>query len=168
MMICIKRYVFFMTEVCLESRMRSQTWWGVSKLSIRKYWYIGRLYSYIEKVPSDSGIFWSTGELWEFTRRSNGPYWTLVERGKKGHEVACNIPNFQFGMLYIGHQCISYFICISVVILKILSNSRTHAESWGFHDFHIWIFSNIETGIILILIIFLFEKYFILKIYERR
>ena len=25
----------------------------------------------------------------------------------------CNIPNFQFGMLYIGHSCIGYFICIS-------------------------------------------------------
>ena len=25
----------------------------------------------------------------------------------------CNIPNFRFGMLYIGHPCISYFIAFS-------------------------------------------------------
>ena len=39
-------------------------------------------------VPSDSGIFLSTGELREFDREGNGPYWALVEGGKKGHEVA--------------------------------------------------------------------------------
>ena len=36
--------------------------------------YIGRLYSDIGKVPSDSGIFRSTGELREFAGRSIGPY----------------------------------------------------------------------------------------------
>ena len=46
-----------------ESRMRSGTWRGVSKWSRRKYRYIGRLYSDFRKVPSDSGIFRSTGEL---------------------------------------------------------------------------------------------------------
>ena len=33
-----------MTKVCSESRMRSRTWRGVSKWSIGKDWYIGRLY----------------------------------------------------------------------------------------------------------------------------
>ena len=33
----------------------------------------------IGKVSSDSGIFWSTGELREFTGRVNGPSWALVE-----------------------------------------------------------------------------------------
>ena len=49
--------------------------------------YIGRLYSDIGKVPSDSGVL-TTGELQKFTRRSNGPYWALVERGEKGQEMA--------------------------------------------------------------------------------
>ena len=30
--------------------------------------------------------------------------------GKNGTDIFCNIPNFQFGMLYIDHHCISYFI----------------------------------------------------------
>ena len=37
---------------------------------------------------SDSGIFRSTGELRELAGEVNGPYWALVERGKKGQEVA--------------------------------------------------------------------------------
>ena len=49
-----------------ESRMRSGTRRGVSKWSRRKDRYIGRLYSEFGKVPSDSGIFRSTGELREF------------------------------------------------------------------------------------------------------
>ena len=68
-----------MTEVCSESWIRSRTWRGVSKWSRRKDSYIGRLYSNIGKVPSDSGIFRSTGELREFTWRVNGPLWALVE-----------------------------------------------------------------------------------------
>ena len=76
-----------LTEVCLESRMRSRTWRGVLKWSRGKDSYIGRLYSDIGMVPSDSGIFRSTEELREFTGRSNGPYWALVERGEKGQEV---------------------------------------------------------------------------------
>ena len=55
-----------MTEVCSESRMRSQTRRGVLKWSRGKDRYIGRLYSDIGMVPSDSGIFWSTEELREF------------------------------------------------------------------------------------------------------
>ena len=55
-----------MTGVCLESRIRSGTWRGVSRWSRHKDRYIGRLYSDIEKVPSDSGIFRSTWELREF------------------------------------------------------------------------------------------------------
>ena len=50
--------------------------------------YIVRLYLDIGMVPSDLGIFRSTGELWEFAEEVNGPYWALVERWKKGHEVA--------------------------------------------------------------------------------
>ena len=54
--------------------------------------YIGRLYSYIRKVPSDLGFFWSTEELREFIGRTNGPYWALVERGEKRQEVARSSP----------------------------------------------------------------------------
>ena len=66
MMICIMSDVFLATEVCLESRMRSGTWRGVSKWSRRKDRYIGQLYSDFGKVPSDSGIYRSTEELREF------------------------------------------------------------------------------------------------------
>ena len=70
----------------LESRMRSGTRRGVSKWSIRKDRDIGRLYSEIGKVPSDSGIYRSTGELREFAGEK---YWDLLghtgieERGQK-------------------------------------------------------------------------------------
>src|SRR3954462_6107508 len=65
-----------------ESRMRSGTLRGVSKWSRRKDRYIGRLYSEFGKVPSDSGIFRSTGELREYELGLLGPY------GKegKGHQ----------------------------------------------------------------------------------
>ena len=46
----------------------------------RKDRYIGRLYSDFGKVPSDSGIFRSTGELREFVLGLNGPY----GKGEKG------------------------------------------------------------------------------------
>src|SRR3954464_16090671 len=68
-----------------ESRMRSGTRRGVSKWSIRKDRYIGRLYSDIGKVPSDSGIFRSTGELREFAGEYMGligPYGNRGERPK--------------------------------------------------------------------------------------
>ena len=64
--------------------MRSRTRRGVSKWSRGKDSYIGRLYSDIGKVPSDSGIFRSTGELREFTGRSNGPYWAIREIEEAG------------------------------------------------------------------------------------
>src|SRR5215216_4229318 len=69
--------------------MRSRTSRGVSKCSRGKDSYIGRLYSDIGKVPSDSGIFRSTGELREFSGGSNEPYWAIREcrRQAKG-EVA--------------------------------------------------------------------------------
>ena len=54
---------------------------------------------------------------------------------KGGRFVTSQI--FQFGMLYIGHSCISYFTAFCFAILEILSNSRTHGESWGLHVFHI-------------------------------
>ena len=77
----------------------------------------------------------------------------------------CNIPNFQFGMLYIGHTCISYFIAFTFAILEILSNSRTRRESWGFPCFHIWVLSSIETRVIGFNY-FSLRKYFILNVRE--
>src|SRR5215216_3830664 len=80
MMICIKELCDLMIEVCSDSRMRSRTWQGVSKWSRGKYSYIGRLYSEIGMVPSDLGIFRSTGELREFTREKLWALWAI--RGK--------------------------------------------------------------------------------------
>ena len=65
--------------------MRSATWRGVSKWSRCKDQYIGRLYSDIGKVPSDSGIFRSTGELREFVLGLNGPYGKGEKSLKGGH-----------------------------------------------------------------------------------
>ena len=68
-----------------ESRMRSGTLRGVSKWSRHKDRYIGRLYSDFGKVPSDSGIFRSTGELREFAGEYMsliGPYGNRGERPK--------------------------------------------------------------------------------------
>ena len=78
-----------------ESRMRSGTWRGVSKWPRRKDRYIGRLYSDIGKVPSDSGIFRSTGELREFVLGLNGPY-GKGEKGPKGwpHPSPWTSPNW--------------------------------------------------------------------------
>ena len=78
-------YVFLVTEVCSKYQMRSQTWQGVSKWSRGKDSYIGRPYLDIGKVPSDSGIFWSTGELQEFVLGLNGPY----GKGEKGLKDGC-------------------------------------------------------------------------------
>ena len=80
-----------MTEVCSESRMRSWTWRGVSKWLRHKDWYIGRLYSDIGKVPSDSGIFRSTRELREFAGEYMGligPYENRGERPKARRHAA--------------------------------------------------------------------------------
>ena len=65
-------------------------------------------------------------------------------------------------MLYIDHCCITYFIAFCFAILEILCNSRTHGESWGFHYFHIWVFSNFENRIICFNY-FSLQKYFISK-----
>ena len=73
--------------------------------------------------------------------------------------LMCNIPNFQFGMLYIGHSCISYFIAFSFAILEVLSNSRTRGESWEFRYFHIWVFLKFWKEDHLVLIIFLSEYF---------
>ena len=51
-----------------------------------------------EKVPSDSGIFWSTGELREFTGGSIGPYWALVKR-REGPQGEAARPH---GLVRIG------------------------------------------------------------------
>src|SRR3954462_3510190 len=63
-----------------ESQMRLETCRGVSKWSRRKDRYIGRLYSDIGKVLSDSGIFGGTGELREYGEK----YWALL--GLSGKE----------------------------------------------------------------------------------
>src|SRR5918994_2295630 len=78
-----------------ESRMRSGICRGVSKWSRRKDRYIGRLYSDIGKVPSDSGIFRSTGELREFVLGLNEPYGKR-EKGPKGwpHPSPWTSPNW--------------------------------------------------------------------------
>src|SRR5215216_102575 len=68
--------------------MRSRTSRGVSKCSRRKDSYIGRLYSDIVKVPSDSGIFRSTGELQEFTGGSIGPHGPSGGREEAGQGEA--------------------------------------------------------------------------------
>ena len=59
-------------------------------------------------------------------------YYTILEGVNR-----CNIPNFQFGMLYIRSSLHIIFYCIFGLILEILRNSRTHRESWGFRYFHI-------------------------------
>ena len=64
--------------------MRSGTWRGVSKLSRRKDRYIGRLYSDIGKVPSDSGIFRGTGELREYEEEVMGLMGQVVEERRQG------------------------------------------------------------------------------------
>ena len=79
------------TECCSESRMRFRTSRGVSKWSRRKDRYIGRLYSEFGKVPSDSGIFRSTGELREFAGEYMGligPYGNRGERPKGRRRAA--------------------------------------------------------------------------------
>src|SRR3989337_2843426 len=53
---------------------------------------------------------------------------------KGGRFVTSQIFNLECYAL--DHHCISYFI-VFWVILEILSNSRTHGESWGFRYFHI-------------------------------
>ena len=50
--------------------------------------------------------------------------------------------------------CISYFVCILVVILEILSNSRTQGESWRFHKFSYLNFFKFEKRINLVIIFF--------------
>ena len=65
--------------------MRSGTLRGVSKWSKHKDQYIGRLYSDFGKVPSDSGIFRSAGELRKFVGEYMGligPYGNRGERPK--------------------------------------------------------------------------------------
>src|ERR687897_1792249 len=83
-----------------ESRMRSGICRGVSKWSRRKDRYIGRLYSEFGKVPSDSGIFRSTGELREFAGEYMGligPYGNRGERPKGRRRAAPPGPNWTRG-----------------------------------------------------------------------
>src|SRR3954462_311473 len=63
--------------------------------SRRKDRYIGRLYSEFGKVPSDSGIFRSTGELREFVLGLIGPYGKRRERAKRWPRPSpCSSPNW--------------------------------------------------------------------------
>ena len=55
----------------------------VSTISRRKDRYIGRLYSDIGKVPSDSGIFRSTGDLREFAGEYMGLIGLYGNRGER-------------------------------------------------------------------------------------
>src|ERR687897_3360082 len=95
-----------------ESRMRSGICRGVSKWSRRKDRYIGRLYSDFGKVPSDSGIFRSTGELREYVLGLIGPY-GKEEKGPQGwphpspwsgpnwtREGGRPLPSFSFSLLF--------------------------------------------------------------------
>ena len=50
------------------------------------------LYSDVGKVPSDSGIFRSTGELRELTGGSYGPYWAIREREEQAAGAAAPLP----------------------------------------------------------------------------
>ena len=58
------------TEGCSDSRMRSQTWQGVSKWSRGKYWYIRRWYSDTEMVRECFGIYQSTEGLLDVIRHN--------------------------------------------------------------------------------------------------
>ena len=74
-----------------ESRMRSRTLRGVSKWSRRKDRYIGRLYSDIGKVSSDSGIFGVPGSYWNSPGEVLGligPYGNRGERPKGRRRAA--------------------------------------------------------------------------------
>ena len=64
--------------------MRSRTSREVSKWSRRKDRYIGRIYSDIGKVPSDSGIFGGTGELREYEEEVMGLMGQVVEERRQG------------------------------------------------------------------------------------
>src|SRR5215216_1916441 len=92
MTICVEELCDLMTEDCSESRMRSWTLRGVSKWTRRKDRYIGRLYSDIGKVLSDSGIFRSTVELREYGG-TDGPYWR-ERRATKGRPPPFRSPNW--------------------------------------------------------------------------
>ena len=103
--------------------------------------------AYIEKPPFPVRIK-DHAKASTVVHKSNARTPTPSEKIKVEHSIAmvkdllvdnidCNIPNFQFGMLYIGHSCISYFIAFHFTILEILSNSRILGETRGFHRFHI-------------------------------
>ena len=64
--------------------MRSGTCGGVFKWLRRKDRYIGRLYSDIVKVPSDSGIFGGIGELREYEEEVMGLMGQVVEERRQG------------------------------------------------------------------------------------
>ena len=66
------------------SRMRSGTLRGVSKWLRHKDLYIGRLYSDIIKVLSDSGVFGGTGELREYEEEAMGLMGQVVEERRQG------------------------------------------------------------------------------------
>ena len=59
----------------------------------------------------------------------------------------CNIPNFQFGMLYIRSSCITYFIAFFCDPRDSMQLKDPRREL-GISLFHIWVFSNFENRII--------------------
>ena len=64
--------------------MRSQTSRGVPEWFGGEDQYIGKLYSDIGKVPSDSGIFRRTGELREYEEEVMGLMGQVVEERRQG------------------------------------------------------------------------------------
>ena len=71
----------------------------------RKDRYIGRLYSDFGKVPSDSGIFRSTGELREFAGEYMGligPYGNRGERPKGRRRAPPSGPNWTRGAAHFS------------------------------------------------------------------
>ena len=77
----------------------------------------------------------------------------------------CNIPNFQFGMLYIRSSCISYFILPLVLILENPKQLKDPRRELGISYLHIWVFSNFVNRIIWFYLFY--HQLFLLQKYER-
>ena len=60
-----------------------------------------------------------------------------------GEFLDCNIPIFNLDVIHRSSYAYHILFAFLVVILEILSNSRTQGESWGFHKFSYLIFSQI-------------------------
>src|SRR3954471_5923686 len=127
-MTVIKSLCILMYRRSSESRMRSGTWRGVSKWSRRKDRYIGRLYSDIGKVLSDSGIFGGTGEL----RKYGEEYWALLghteiegKGGKEGGAQPPSGPNWTRGAAPL-----SFLLSPSFPLLLLQQGRRESYSRW--------------------------------------